>query len=420
MRGNGEEFPIQVKETGEGQKKMKILSITAQKPHSTGSGVYLTELVKNWAALGHEQAVVGGIYAEDMVDFPEVVRFYPVFYQTEKLPFSITGMSDEMPYESTRYRELTREMVEQFRAAFAEQIAQAVGQLDPDLIVCHHLYLLTAMVREWYPQKKVIAICHGSDLRQIEKNPLQRAYIKERIRDVDRVIALHKEQKKEIERIFGMTEEKIVVAGVGYNDQIFFPDDARLHSESDHERRKKIIFAGKISEKKGVCSLLRALEYLPYPEEMLEVILAGGHGPEEEYQMIRKLAEEAKYPVRFPGMLPQRELAEQFRKSDVFVLPSFFEGLALVNIEAMACGCKVVCSDIPGMKEWFSENVPGEAIAFVRLPAMKNTDEPIAEELQGYERRLAEALRKKLEQKEEEHPQLSQISWRKISEFILG
>lgn len=35
---------------------MRILSITAQKPGSTGSGVYLTELVKEYAARGHEQA----------------------------------------------------------------------------------------------------------------------------------------------------------------------------------------------------------------------------------------------------------------------------------------------------------------------------------------------------------------------------
>ena len=41
-------------------------------------------------------------------------------------------------------------------------------------------------------------------------------------------------------------------------------------------------------------------------------------------------------------------LAEVFRQSDVFALPSFFEGLPLVTMEAMACGCKVVCSQIPG------------------------------------------------------------------------
>ena len=47
---------------------MRILNITAQKPHSTGSGIYLTELVKNWNALGYEQAVLAGVYEEDSVN----------------------------------------------------------------------------------------------------------------------------------------------------------------------------------------------------------------------------------------------------------------------------------------------------------------------------------------------------------------
>ena len=71
------------------------------------------------------------------------------------------------------------------------------------------------------------------------------------------------------------------------------------------------------------------------------------------------------------------------------------------------------------MKDWFEENVPGEQIAFVKLPRMENTDEPVAEELPAFEQRLAEALQQKLEQTEEETPQLSQISWRKISECVL-
>ena len=49
---------------------MRILSITAQKPNSTGSGVFLTELVKELAAKGHEQAVVAGVYKEDKTEVP--------------------------------------------------------------------------------------------------------------------------------------------------------------------------------------------------------------------------------------------------------------------------------------------------------------------------------------------------------------
>ena len=82
------------------------MTITAQKPHSTGSGFYLTEMVKGFAALGHEQAVLAGVYREDTVDFPAGTVFYPVHFKTEELPFPIAGMSDEMPYESTIYGQI--------------------------------------------------------------------------------------------------------------------------------------------------------------------------------------------------------------------------------------------------------------------------------------------------------------------------
>mgnify|MGYP000435305511 FL=1 len=94
-------------------------------------------------------------------------------YLSEELPFPIAGMSDEMPYKSTRYKDFTEEMFQAYRSAFQMVVRKAVEEFCPDLIVCHHLYLLTALVREWYPKKKVIGICHGSDLRQICKNPLQ-------------------------------------------------------------------------------------------------------------------------------------------------------------------------------------------------------------------------------------------------------
>lgn len=399
---------------------MKILSITAQKPHSTGSGFYLTELVNNWDAFGHEQAVVAGIYKEDTMRFPEGVAVYPVFYLSDRdggfkadIPYAVAGMSDEMPYESTRYQDMTEEMTGQYEKAFQKAVAEAVEALSPDVIVCHHLYLLTAFVRKWYPQKKVVGICHGSDLRQIRKNPRKREFIKTQIRKLDAVFALQKEQGMEIERIFSCEKERLHMAGAGYNADIFYKE--RCEKKTCHQ----IVFAGKVSEKKGVFSLLGALGHLSYPADSIVVKIAGGSGGANEYEAIRAKAEACKYRVDFTGALPQKELAALFRESDVFVLPSFFEGLALVTIEAMACGCKVVCSDIPGMKTWFDENIPGHRVEFVPLPKLNNTDEPVAEELPLFERRLSEAIQKKLSQTEEELPALEKISWKGISRRIL-
>ena len=119
---------------------MKILSITAQKPDSTGSGVYLSELVKGFAVQGHQQAVIAGVYEDDDIAFPGDVAFYPVFFNTQSLPFPIAGMSDEMPYESTVYAQMTEEMIVQFKTAFGKRIKEAVREFSPDLILCHHLY----------------------------------------------------------------------------------------------------------------------------------------------------------------------------------------------------------------------------------------------------------------------------------------
>ena len=151
---------------------MKILSITAQKPHSTGSGTYLTELVNSFHRSGHKQAVVCGVFREDDVHFPEGVNSYPVYYSHKvnpdkdaDLPFPVIGMSDVMPYESTRYCDLTTEAIDAFESSFMKSVSKAVDELDLYLIICHHLFLLTYIVRKNFPHRKIFGMCHGSDLR---------------------------------------------------------------------------------------------------------------------------------------------------------------------------------------------------------------------------------------------------------------
>ena len=113
---------------------MRVLSVTAQKPCSTGSGVYLTEVVRSLAKMGVSQAVVAGVTREDRVDMPEGVTVYPVYFSSEKLPYPVVGMSDEMPYTSTRYRDMTEEMAGQFKAAFLEVLDEAIEKENPDIM----------------------------------------------------------------------------------------------------------------------------------------------------------------------------------------------------------------------------------------------------------------------------------------------
>ena len=90
-------------------------------------------------------------------------------------------MSDEMPYTSTRYRDMTEEMAGQFKAAFLEVLDEAIEKENPDIILCHHLYYLTALIRAHYPAKKVYGFCHNTDLRQMESILFERNFIRQEI-----------------------------------------------------------------------------------------------------------------------------------------------------------------------------------------------------------------------------------------------
>ena len=398
---------------------MRILSITAQKPNSTGSGVYLTELVKEYEILGNEQAVVAGVYREDLIELPDGVAFYPVYFCEEGLPYPIVGMSDEMPYISTKYCEMSPEMVEQFRSSFMSVIERAVEELQPDLILCHHLYLLTALVREHFPGRKVYGFCHNTDLRQMQKTDLEREFIRREIGKLDHIFVPQRAQEEGVLTLYPVDKEKITRVGMGYNNQIF-----HLAEEScDKEGVTSLVFAGKIAEKKGVKSLLRAMALLGDEKELdmnrVQLLLAGSTGNEEEYQMIEGLAGRCPCKVKFLGRLSQSELARVYQQSDIFVLPSFFEGIPLTVIEALACGDRVVMTDLPGIKEWIASVSSDADVRYVTLPRMRNADEPLEEDLPEFERMLADALKASVLQKETHLADVSQISWEAIAKEVL-
>lgn len=401
---------------------LRILNITAQKPDSTGSGVFLAETVRAFASLGCEQAVIAGIGPDDDPRFPEGVLFCPVRFETPALPFPVVGMSDEMPYRATRYRDLTPEMLERFYAAFNEALDKVLARFRPDLVLCHHLYLVCALAahRDW--DVPVVGISHSTDIRQMRRIPLERAYVRKGVARLSGIFALHGQQKEDIVETYGVAPERVAVMGTGYNDRVFHrmeglrqPDGANL------------VYAGKIWRKKGVPSLLRAVDALTDDEgnilsatgdgmcgmtgavpfgaaasdahlagRHLRLRLAGGYSNRTDYERIVAQASACHADIAFLGRLPQEDLARAYNEADVFVLPSFFEGLPLVVVEALACGCKVVVTDLPGIRPWLSANVPAAPVRYVAPPRMRDVDEPDPDDLPRFETDLAKAIRASL------------------------
>ena len=190
-----------------------------------------------------------------------------------------------------------------------------------------------------------------------------------------------------------------------------------MDETKEQEDELNLIFAGKISEKKGVKSLIKSMEYLKDKKVVLK--LAGGAGNAKEYAEIQELAEKCSCEVRFLGKLTQTELAAESNKSDVFVLPSFYEGLPLVIIEAMACGARVVCTDLKGIQPWIDKALPGHGIIFVTPPEMQNEDEPLEESLPRFEKELADAILAAKGKEPVSEERLAKISWDGLCERLI-
>ena len=392
---------------------MRILNVTAQKPHSTGSGYYLTETVRCFHAMGHTQGVVAGICSQDAVHFPDGVSFFPVYFNTPELPFNIAGMSDEMPYPSTLYRNMTADMAAAFRKAFEKALKDAVARLVPDVIICHHLYFLSAIVRELFPHIPVWGICHGTDLRQMHTNPFMRDYIRTHISRMDKVCCLHEVQRSAVSDCYGIPLERTCVAGAGYNHHIFHDRNIRTpHPEL------RLVFAGKISDKKGIYCLIDALKRSSLPRGSVTLRMAGGWPDPARYAQAAAAIAASGHDIQLLGPLDQQQLAHEFSMGDVFVLPSFSEGFPLVLAEAMACGMGAICTALPGIRSRMEMLCPGCPIVFIEPPVMLDPDTPDPARLDEFTLRLKAAILSA--RRPHTAPDLSAFTWEGVSERILS
>lgn len=113
------------------------------------------------------------------------------------------------------------------------------------------------------------------------------------------------------------------------------------------DRPLRVLFAGRFGERrKGLRYLLLAATELKRRGHAVDVMVVGD-GPREAFAALASQAS-----VRFVGRVDDAALAEHYRQADLFCAPSIDgESFGLVLIEAMAAGCPVVASDIPGYAE---------------------------------------------------------------------
>jgi glycosyltransferase involved in cell wall biosynthesis len=199
-------------------------------------------------------------------------------------------------------------------------------------------------------------------------------------------MALSAAQKKEVVRLYHLSPKKIMIVEAGYNDSLFYSDT------KPGPDPVQLVYAGKLSNAKGVPWFLRALQSIRSPAWQLNLV---GSGSGEEKERCLGLAKELGEKVRVYGALSQKGLAKIMRHSQILVLPSFYEGLPLVILEALASGCRIVATDLPGTKELLG-NDDTDFITLVRTPRLRFSDQPYREDEQLFEKNLEKAIRQQM------------------------
>ena len=180
----------------------------------------------------------------------------------------------------------------------------------------------------------------------------------------------------------GVPEEKVYRIPYGVRLENFRP--VTEPTEGDFQ----VLFAGAPGLRKGVPYLLEAFSNLRHPRKKLWI---AGHVQENLKAALKRLPLEG---VEFLGALSQKEMVERMSRSHVLVLPSIEEGLALVQAEAMACGCPVIGSTNSGGEDLYTDGVEGFIVPIRDAQAIEERMQLLADQPELQREMGAAALRR--------------------------
>ena len=164
-------------------------------------------------------------------------------------------------------------------------------------------------------------------------------------------------------------------------------DLSRFHPVArPEEGRFDVVFVGGVNVRKGIPYLIEAFRQFRHPRKSLKII--GGLDPAFA-PWVQTVKDEG---VEFLGALPQAQLKEHLSRSHVFVLPSVEEGLALVQAQAMACGCPLLCSENTGGGDLMTSGVEGFEVPIRDSKALADRMQQLADDPQLREQMSQAAL----------------------------
>lgn len=209
------------------------------------------------------------------------------------------------------------------------------------------------------------------------------------VRRAARVIAVSRFTRDDLVRRYGIADEKIAVIHEAAGPAFRRLDDAPSCRLPDGVTEPFVLAVGNLEPRKNLAHLIEAFaEVARQPGVTATLVLVGK--AKGESASLAKLVEEngLRERVVFAGFVEEEQLVLLYNRAALFVYPSLYEGFGLPPLEAMACGCPVIASNVTAMPE-----VLGDAALLVDPTSDRAIAEAMRRVLRGDE--LARELRVK-------------------------
>jgi alpha-maltose-1-phosphate synthase len=180
----------------------------------------------------------------------------------------------------------------------------------------------------------------------------------------DAVIAVSAGMRRDVLDCYPTLDpDRVHVVHNGIDTDFYHPDPARdaVRAAGVDPDRPSVVFVGRITRQKGLAHLVAAAHRI---DQDAQIVLCAG-APDTPEIAAETEAAVAELAAARPGvvwvrrMLPTAEVRQLLSAATVFVCPSVYEPLGIVNLEAMACGTAVVASDVGGIPEVVADGETG-------------------------------------------------------------
>ncbi len=193
--------------------------------------------------------------------------------------------------------------------------------------------------------KPFILHAHGCEFHIFYDNlpKLAQQLISSIFRRANYLIALSESWKQYYVETCGLSAKQVLIL----KNPVELPT---LSKKAPRSQKLKLAFLGKINERKGIYDLLKAVANLDPPDrQKIELVLAGTGEEEQVQELATRLG--IRELISFPGWINDQQRNQLLAESDVFILPSYNEGLPMAILEAMSWALPIITTPVGGIPE---------------------------------------------------------------------